>query len=76
MALPVNENPSLLDSLRVQRRVLGALFLLLAVFFIGIAVTAVQGGGTTAVVIGGAAVVLAFWIGSFGLRALLVRRVR
>jgi len=27
MALPVNENPSLLDSLRVQRRVLGALFL-------------------------------------------------
>jgi ABC-type polysaccharide/polyol phosphate export permease len=27
MALPVNENPSLLDSLRVERRVLGALFL-------------------------------------------------
>jgi len=27
MALPVNENPSLIDSLRVQRRVLGALFL-------------------------------------------------
>ncbi|MDO7843697.1 ABC transporter permease [Sphingomonas immobilis] len=27
MALPVNENPSLLDSLRVQRRVLGALFM-------------------------------------------------
>jgi hypothetical protein len=59
-----------------QRRVLGALFLLLAVFFVGIAVTAVQGGGTTAVVIGGAAVVLAFWIGSFGLRALLMRRRR
>ena len=59
-----------------QRRVLGALFLLLAVFFVGIAVTAVQGGGTTAVVIGGAAVVLAFWIGSFGLRALLMRRAR
>ena len=59
-----------------QRRVLGALFLALAVFFIGIAVTAVQGGGATAVVIGGAAVVLALWIGSFGLRALLVRRAR
>lgn len=27
MALPVNENPSLLESLRVQRRVLGALFM-------------------------------------------------
>lgn len=27
MALPVNESPSLLDSLRVERRVLGALFL-------------------------------------------------
>ena len=59
-----------------QRRVLGALFLLLAVFFVGIAVTAVQSGGGTAVVIGGAAVILALWIGSFGLRALLVKRAR
>jgi len=58
-----------------QRRVLGALFLFLAVFFIGIAVTAVMAGGS-AIVIGVAAAVLGLWIGSFGLRALLVRRVR
>jgi len=42
-----------------QRRVLGALFLFLAVFFIGIA-----------------AAVIGLWIGTFGLRALLVRRAR
>ncbi len=62
-----------------QRRALGALFLFLAVFFIGIAVTAltaVEAGGAAAVVVGGAALVLGLWIGSFGLRALLVRRAR
>ena len=58
-----------------QRRALGVLFLFLAVFFIGIAFTAVRAGGST-VVIGVAAVVLGLWIGSFGLRALLVRRAR
>jgi hypothetical protein len=58
-----------------QRRALGVLFLFLAVFFIGIAFTAVRAGGSV-VVIGVAALVLALWIGSFGLRALLVRRAR
>ncbi|MEP6910565.1 MAG: hypothetical protein ABI896_09075 [Actinomycetota bacterium] len=58
-----------------QRRVLGVLFLFLAVFFAGIAVTAVMAGGS-ALVIGVAAIVLALWIGSFGLRALVVRRAR
>ena len=58
-----------------QRRVLGVLFLFLAVFFIGIAVTAVMAGGS-ALVIAVAALVLGLWIGSFGLRALLVRRAR
>jgi hypothetical protein len=51
------------------------LFLFLAVFFIGIAFTALRAGGS-AVVIAVAAVVLGLWIGSFGLRALLVRRAR
>jgi hypothetical protein len=55
--------------------VLGVLFLFLAVFFIGIAVTAVRAGGL-AVGIGVAAGVLALWIGTFGLRALLARRAR
>jgi hypothetical protein len=54
---------------------LGVLFLFLAVFFVGIAVTAVMAGGS-AIVIAVAAAVLGLWIGSFGLRALLVRRVR
>ena len=58
-----------------QGRALGVLFLVLAAFFVGIAVTAVMAGGS-AVVIGVAAVVLALWIGSFGLRALLVTRGR
>jgi hypothetical protein len=58
-----------------SRRVLGVLFLFLAVFFIGIAVTAVRAGGL-AVGIGVAAGVLALWIGTFGLRALLARRAR
>ena len=56
-------------------RALGVLFLFLAVFFVGIAVTAVTAGGS-AVVIGVAAAVLALWIGSFGLRALLMKRGR
>ena len=46
-----------------QRRALGVLFLVLAVFFGGIAATAVMAGGS-AVVIGVAAAVLALWIGS------------
>jgi hypothetical protein len=58
-----------------QGRALGVLFLFLAVFFVGIAVTAVMAGGS-AVVIGVAAAVLALWIGSFGLRAMLVTRGR
>ena len=58
-----------------SRRVLGVLLLILAVFFIGIAVTAVRAGGL-AVGIGVAAGVLALWIGTFGLRALLARRAR
>ena len=58
-----------------QRRALGVLFLFLAIFFFGIAFTAIQGGGRY-VVIGVAAILIGLWIGSFGLRALLVRRVR
>ncbi len=58
-----------------QARALGLLFLFLAVFFVGIAVTALRAGGS-AVVIGLAAAVLALWIGSFGLRALLMKRGR
>jgi hypothetical protein len=51
------------------------LFLFLAVFFVGIAFTAVKGGGS-AIVIGIAAAVLALWIGTLGLRALLASRPR
>jgi hypothetical protein len=58
-----------------HRRMLGVLFLFLAVFFIGIAFTAIKAGGS-AIVIGIAAAVLALWIGSFGLRALLASRPR
>jgi hypothetical protein len=58
-----------------QARALGLLFLFLAVLFVGIAVTALMAGGS-AVVIGVAAAVLALWIGSFGLRALLMKRGR
>ena len=58
-----------------QRRALGVLFLFLALFFFAIAVTALMAGGS-AVVIGVAAVVLALWIGSFGLRALVMKRGR
>jgi hypothetical protein len=45
------------------------------VFFVGIAVTAAAAGGS-AIVIGVAAAVLGLWIGSFGLRALLMKRGR
>ena len=58
-----------------QRRVLGVLFLFLAVFFVGIAFTAIKAGGS-ALVIGIAAAVLALWIGTLGLRALLASRPR
>jgi len=51
------------------------LFLFLAIFFIGIAVTAVMAGGS-AIVIAVAAAILGLWIGSFGLRALLMGRPR
>jgi hypothetical protein len=54
---------------------LGVLFLFLAIFFIGIAFTAVKAGGS-ALVIGIAAAVLALWIGTLGLRALLASRPR
>ena len=56
-----------------QRRALGTLFLLLAVLFAGIGYAAVVAGVWVIAVAG---VALALWIGSFGLRALLVRRAR
>ena len=56
-----------------SRRALGVLFVLLAVLFAGIAYAAAVGGVWVIVV---AAIALALWIGSFGLRALLVRRGR
>jgi hypothetical protein len=54
-----------------QRRALGTLFVLLAVVFGGIAYAAIVAGVW---VIGAAAVILALWIGTFGLRALLAKR--
>jgi hypothetical protein len=56
-----------------QRRVLGTLFLFLAVLFAGIAYSAIRAGVW---VIAAAGVALALWIGSFGLRALLMKRER
>ena len=56
-----------------QRRALGTLFLFLAALFAGIAYAAVVAGVW---VIAAAAVALALWIGSFGLRALVMRRAR
>jgi hypothetical protein len=56
-----------------QRHVLGTLFLFLAVLFAGIAYAAVLAGVWVIAVAG---LALALWIGSFGLRALLVKRVR
>jgi hypothetical protein len=58
-----------------QRRVLGVLFLFLAIFFVGIAFTAIKAGGS-ALVIGVAAAVLALWMGTLGLRVLLASRSR
>jgi hypothetical protein len=51
------------------------LFLFLAVFFVGIAFMAIRAGGGV-VVIGVAALVLALWIGTLGLRVLLASRPR
>ena len=56
-----------------SRRALGTLFLFLAVVFAGIAYAAIVAGVWVIAVAG---IALAFWIGSFGLRALLVRRAR
>jgi hypothetical protein len=56
-----------------QRRALGTLFVLLAVLFGGIAYAAIVAGVW---VIGAAAVILALWIGTFGLRALMAKRAR
>ena len=56
-----------------QRRALGTLFVFLAVLFAGIAYAAAVAGVW---VIAAAGVALALWIGSFGLRALLVKRAR
>jgi hypothetical protein len=56
-----------------QRRVLGALFLFLAVLFAGIGYAAALAGVWVIAVAG---VALGLWIGSFGLRALLVKRAR
>jgi hypothetical protein len=56
-----------------QRRALGTLFVLLAVLFGGIAYAAIVAGVW---VIGAAAVILALWIGTLGLRALLAKRAR
>jgi hypothetical protein len=56
-----------------QRRALGMLFVVLAVLFGSIAYAAIVAGVW---VIGAAAVILALWIGSFGLRALLMKRGR
>lgn len=56
-----------------SRRALGTLFLFLAALFAGIAYAALVAGVWVIAVAG---VALALWIGSFGVRALLVRRVR
>ena len=56
-----------------QRRALGTLFLFLAVLFAGIGYAAAV-AGVWVIALAGA--VLALWIGSFGLRALLMRRAR
>ena len=52
-----------------QRRALGALFLLLAVMFAGIAFAAAQAGGG-AWVVAIAAAAIAIWIGMLSFRAL------
>jgi hypothetical protein len=53
-----------------QRRALGALFLLLAVFFTGIAVTAFASEDRTVWVVGVAAAGLALWLLGLALRGL------
>ncbi len=57
-----------------QRRALGTLFLLLAVFFAGIAIAAAWGGGT-AWVIAAAAAVISLWLANMA-RYALRRRAR
>jgi hypothetical protein len=54
-----------------SRRALGTLFLLLAVLFAGIAYAAAV-AGVWVIAVAGA--VLALWIGTFGLRAMLLKR--
>ena len=56
-----------------QRRALGALFLVLAIFFAGIAITAGWAGGS-AWVIAVAAAVLALWLTSVSVSSLRQRR--
>jgi hypothetical protein len=53
-----------------QRRALGALFLILAVFFTGIAVTAFSSEDRTVWVIGVAAAGLALWLAGLAFRGL------
>jgi hypothetical protein len=53
-----------------QRRALGALFLLLAVFFTGIAVSAFSSEDRTVWVVGVAAAGLALWLAGLALRSL------
>jgi hypothetical protein len=53
-----------------QRRALGALFLLLAVFFTGVAVSAFSSEDRTVWVVGVAAAGLALWLAGLALRGL------
>ena len=54
-----------------QRRALGALFLFLALGFMGIAAAAIAAGaGARSWVIGGAAAALAVWLAGLAIRAL------
>ena len=53
-----------------QRRALGALFLVLAVFFTGIAVSAFSAEDRTVWVVGVAAAGLALWLQALALRGL------
>jgi hypothetical protein len=54
-----------------QRRALGALFLVLAAAFAGIAIESIRSyAGARSVVIGFASAVLAVWLGSLAFRAL------
>jgi hypothetical protein len=56
-----------------QRRALGALFLLLAAAFAGVAYTGVRAGETAGWVIAVAAGALALWLASLSVRALFRR---